>query len=133
MDIAKSYVLATITAMSIALSMRMASDRMLAGKIGFMATISTNVIAATANAIAGGVNVYIVRKPEIDQGISLKDEKSGDIIGPPSKIAAEEGVINTIIARTFGCLPLFFISPAFNRVVTAAGMMPAAKVPKTMV
>ena len=51
--------------MSIALFMRMASNRMLAGKVGFMASISTNVIAATANIFAGGINVSIVRSPEL--------------------------------------------------------------------
>ena len=132
-DIAKSYVLATIAAMTLALSMRMASDKMLAGKTGFLSVISTNVIACTAVAVAGGANVYIVRTPEIKQGIALKDEKTGDIIGPPSKIAAEEAVTNTIISRAFGCLPLFFISPAYNHAVAAAGLMPKAKVPRTMV
>ena len=132
-DIAKSYVLATIAAMGLSLSMRLASDHMLAGKKGFLATISTNVIACTAVAVAGGANVYIVRTPEIKKGIALSDEKTGEIVGPPSKIAAEEAVWNTIKARAFGCLPLFFISPAYNAAVQAAGLMPQAKVPRTMV
>ena len=119
--------------MSLALGMRLASDAMLKGKTGFLATISTNVIACTAVAVAGGANVYIVRMKEMELGISLKDEKTGEVVGPPSKIAATEAVHRTIIARAFGCLPLFFISPAYNAAVAAAGLMPAARVPKTMV
>jgi hypothetical protein len=132
-DIAKSYVLATIAAMTLALSMRVASDKMLAGKTGVMATLSTNIIACTATAVAGGANVYIFRTPEMEKGISLKDEKTGDIIGPRSKIAANEAVERTVKSRAFGCLPLFFISPAWNAAVTAAGAMPKSKVPRTMV
>ena len=110
--------------MSLALSMRLASDWALGGRKGFLATISTNVIACAAVAIAGGANVYIVRMKEMELGISLQDEKTGDIVGPPSKIAANEAVWKTIIARAFGCLPLFFISPAYNHAVAAAGLMP---------
>ena len=36
-------------------------------------------------------------------------------------------------SRAFGCLPLFFISPAWNAAVTAMGAMPKSKVPRTMV
>ena len=66
--------------MSLALGMRLASDAMLKGKTGFLATISTNVIACTAVAVAGGANVYIVRMKEMELGISLKDEKTGEVV-----------------------------------------------------
>ena len=109
--------MAAVASMALALGMRVGSDKLLAGKTGFLATISTNVIACTAVAVAGGANVYIVRMKEMQLGISLKDEQSGEVVGPPSKVAATEAVHRTIIARAFGCLPLFFISPAYNAAV----------------
>ena len=125
--------MAAAASMALALGMRMGSDKLLAGRTGFLATISTNVIACIAVAVAGGANVYIVRMKEMELGISLKDEKTDEVVGPPSKIAAKEAVERTIIARAFGCLPLFFISPAYNAAVQAAGLMPKNKVPRTMV
>ena len=64
-DIGKAYVLATAAAMALALGMRVGSDKLLAGRTGFLATISTNVIACVAVAVAGGANVYIVRMKEM--------------------------------------------------------------------
>ena len=57
--------------------MRMAANKMLAGKSGFGAAIAGNVIAYAAAVIPANANVFFIRRGELNTGIAVKDEKSG--------------------------------------------------------
>ena len=57
--------------------MRMAANRMLAGKTGFAVAIAGNVINYAAAMSSANANVFFIRRGELNTGIAVKDEKSG--------------------------------------------------------
>ena len=112
----------------LALGLRKVADRALAGKTGFAVAIAGNVIGYTAVTAAGNANVYCMRQAELTQGITLKEEKTGQEFGP-SKIAAYEGVKSTIISRSAYLIPVFFVPALWNMALKKMSLMPKARTP----
>ena len=79
--------MACFVSISVGLSLRKVADKALAGKTGIAVALAGNVIGYSAVTLAGNGNVYLMRQAELNNGITLKDEKSGLEFGP-SKVAA---------------------------------------------
>ena len=60
-DLATAYCMACVTSIGVALSMRKAADRALAGRTGAAVAVAGNVIAYSAVTLAGNANVYLMR------------------------------------------------------------------------
>ena len=72
-----AYSIACGVSISIAMSMRLAANKMLAGKTGFAVAIAGNVINYAAVMASTNANVFFIRRGELSTGIAVKDEKSG--------------------------------------------------------
>ena len=57
--------MACVVSIGVALSLRKAADRALAGKSGFAVAIAGNVIGYSAVTLAGNANVYCMRQAEL--------------------------------------------------------------------
>ena len=78
--------------------------------------------------IAGNANVYVMRQAELQKGITVKDEKTGQEFGS-SKIAANEAIWRTMYSRAAGCFPMFFVAPAYNFALKSMNLLPKPKTP----
>ena len=61
-----AYAAACCVSIGVAVSMRKAADKALAGKYGFYASMAGNVIGYTAVTLAGNANLYLMRRAEIN-------------------------------------------------------------------
>ena len=115
--------MACFVSVSVALAMRKAADKALAGKTGLGVAMAGNVIGYTAVTLAGNSNVYLMRQAELDKGITLKDSKGEQEFGP-SKVASSEAVWSTIQSRTAYLVPVFFVPVLWNTMLQNLRLMP---------
>jgi len=72
-------------------------------------------VAFPSSVMASSLNCYIVRSPEIDNGVPLLDkEKGGKFLleGETSVVAAKKGVYSTVATRAMLQAPVYFLPPA---------------------
>ena len=127
-DILKGYTMACFVSISLALSLRKAADKVMAGRKGIGPAIVGNMVGYIAVVLAGNSNIYAMRQSEMSKGIILKDEKSGLEFGP-SKVAAEQAVWSTIWSRTLGTVPVFLFPILWNTTLKTMKLMPKPKTP----
>jgi len=70
-------------------------------------------VAFPSAVVASSLNCYIVRSPEIKDGVSLHDENGNNVLpeGERSKIAAAAGVQSTTLSRAVLQAPVYFLPP----------------------
>ena len=124
----KAYSAAVSAAIVIALSMREFADFLLAGRTGFLASLSVNVCNYFAVTAATCTNTAVMRKKEIDTGVLLKDDKTGKEYGM-SKVAAFEAISNTLKSRAAFNIPIFFTPLFWNLALKGLNLMPKALTP----
>jgi hypothetical protein len=105
------------------MSLRKATNILLAGRTGFFASVATPLVNYGAVASSSGLNVYFMRKGEIESGISVMDPETREVVGV-SKAAAEMGVWKTIYCRWIYLVPIFFTNPILEAFATALKVMP---------
>ena len=127
-DLATAYCMACVVSIGVALTLRKAADRALAGKTGAAVAVAGNVIGYSAVTIAGNANVYLMRQAELNKGVTLKEEKTGLEFGP-SKVAASAAVWSTIWSRTAYLVPIFFTPALWNLALKKMNLMPKPKTP----
>ena len=120
--------MACVVSIGVALSLRKAADRALAGRTGATVAVATNVIAYSAVTLAGNANVYLMRQAELDKGITLREEKSGLEFGP-STVASSAAVWSTIWSRTAYLVPIFFTPVLWNFALKKLNLLPKPKTP----
>ena len=91
---------------------------------GSVVNIVNYFIGYCAVATSSGVNVLAMRERELETGISVRDEQSGQELGL-SKVAAQQAIKNTVASRVIYCVPMFFLPAIWNFALTKAKLMPA--------
>lgn len=92
--------------------------------------LASSCINYLAVASAGFLNSYCMRMSEMKQGIAIYNEDE-EYIGI-SKKSAEKAVIQTALSRTILPMPVFFIPGISMFLLDKMGLIPSAKVPKTI-
>ena len=77
----KAYCMATGTAIGVACSLRVMTPYLLKGRTGGLAACMNYFIGYAAVASSSAINVYAMRKNEIETGVSVKDETTGEDLG----------------------------------------------------
>jgi hypothetical protein len=113
-----SYLFAATTAVSLGLLMRRMTAPLMRGNEG---TLKGQFITSTVCVVAGGgtstLNMYIMRRKELETGISVTSADGTQTFGQ-SKIAAESGIFKTGICRialAFSCYVVPLIPEAAMR------------------
>jgi len=119
----KAYCMATGTAISVACSLRLMTPYLLKGRTGGIAAFMNYFIGYSAVASSSAINVYAMRKNEIETGVSVKDEATGEDLGLSSE-AAKQGIDKTIIARVIHNIPAFLVPAIWNLFLQRNGLMP---------
>ena len=86
-------------------------------------------VAYVAVAIAGFLNSYCMRMGEMDKGIKVFDDETGEDMGI-SKVAAREAVLQTAGSRILMSAPTFVIPAVTMQIFDKMGMIPKTKGPK---
>ena len=110
------------------MALRTAANRALVGKTGFAVAIAGNVINYSAVALSTNCNVYFMRRSELDNGIAVRDDKTGTEFGN-SKVAARDAIKSTMFSRLVYCLPIFFTPAVWNLALNKLKLMPKSKTP----
>ena len=91
-QILKAYVVGTCAAVGVACSLRALTPFVTRGReTGAIATLAPFFIGYAAVASSSSINAYMMRASELDNGINVKDDTTGESFGK-SKIAAWQGV-----------------------------------------
>ena len=93
-----------------------------------MVAAASNVVAYTAVVLAGNSNVYLMRQAELNKGITLKEEKTGEEFGP-SKVASATAIYSTLVSRSIYAIPIFFTPLLWNTALQKLRLMPKANTP----
>ena len=127
-DLLKAYTVAVTSAITIALSLRKVADVMLGGRTGVIAMLSVNVVNYAATTFASCANTSVMRMKELESGIMVKDDKTGEEIGM-SKVAAQEAILNTCKSRMSFIVPIFFVPFFYNMALKSVRLLPKAHTP----
>lgn len=105
----KSYVISVVSGLSVAFGLATWIKR----RCNYSkARQLMRYIAFPSAVIASSLNCFIIRSPEIEQGIPLLDEKGNDVLpGSRSHIAARKGVYATTASRAILQAPVFILPP----------------------
>jgi hypothetical protein len=112
----KSYGIAVASALFVAFGLATYVENNYAGE---EAAALLRFISFPSAVIASSLNCYIVRRPEIEVGVPLLNEKMEDVLpGETSKAAAARGVYTTTASRAVLQMPTYFIPPLILDTVT---------------
>ena len=114
------------------MTLRKITGMILGGRTGVAATIANSIVNYGAVSFSSSLNVYFMRKGEIDSGITVMDPETLEKIGQ-SKVAAAMGIQQTINCRWIYLIPIFFTQPVLEAGLRSVGMMPKGGPLKMMV
>lgn len=100
--------------------------------VGMTAVVVNSLVNYGAVSFSSSLNVYCMRKPEIEQGISLLDPVTMQEV-TTSKVAAQEGITKTIACRWIYLIPIFFTGPLLEAGLRSAKLMPRSSIARRMV
>ena len=69
----QSYGLAVSSAITAAMTLRMLTNPFLKGRSGVAVTIANSIVNYGAVGLSASLNVYLMRRAEMEQGISVMD------------------------------------------------------------
>jgi hypothetical protein len=123
-EIATSYGIAVGTSCGLALAFRWlgANGPLLFRKVAQVPF----VVPYVAVAAAGGANVYFSRKPEIENGVMVRDEQGREL--GVSREAGLQGVVKTILSRSLGLPVPVMVLPALVMAALPKTLSPRALV-----
>lgn len=119
----QSYGLAVSSAITAAMTLRVLTNPFLKGRSGIAVTVANSIVNYGAVGLSASLNVYLMRRGEMEQGISVMDPETNEVIGT-SKIAAETAVNKTISTRWMYTIPIFFAPPILLGVLGKMKMLP---------
>lgn len=124
--LAQSYAMAVSTALAVALGSSMLIKRSFDPAT---AQKMLKFVALPAATLASSGNAYMMRSPEIEQGVALLDSDEEEIIpGVRSSAAASKAVWETVYSRMLLQLPTFFLPPVFMLLPPVASLAAASPV-----
>ena len=103
--------------------LRMITNPLLKGRSGVAVTAANALVNWGAVGFSTSLNVYFMRKSEMDKGINVVNPKTGEKVGV-SKKAAEQAITQTITTRWIYLVPIFFTAPILQALFTKMKMMP---------
>ena len=109
--------------MGVACSLRALTPYLLKGRTGGAAALVNYFIGYAAVASSSSANVYAMRCNEMNSGVAVQNEATGEDLGQ-SQAAAASGIYKTMLSRMTYCLPIFFIPAGLNTLLTKAKLMP---------
>ena len=130
-DMLLGYTAAVSSSVGLSLGLQKACKNMTKNLKGGNLVLANCAISYIAVASAGFLNSYCMRMGEMERGIKVFDEASGEEMGI-SKNAARKAVIQTASSRIVLSFPTFCIPGVAMAVLDRLGMIPKARVPKTI-
>ena len=88
------------------------------------AVYATYIINYTAVSASGSANLYLVRKSELESGVTVRDPKTDESIGM-SQVAAKQGIFKCMVCRWTFALPIFVIPAMWRAILARAKLLPA--------
>lgn len=132
-DLAKSYMAALTTSITIAIGLRALTLPVTRGATGAKLVLLNAFVNGSANASANFVNTKCMRYKEIETGIDVfADEKLTKKVGV-SKIAGNQAVTETALTRSVKSLMNVSFASAIIIPVTLMGLMPQTRALKFMI
>ena len=128
----KSYALACVSSIVIALSIRKGLSRYTDNMKGAKLVMANSVSTLAASATAGFMNAFIMRRTEMEKGIDIFDPEDTHKSMGKSRSAAKEAVMQTALSRSILALPLLFPGVVFLG-LEKARLMPNRFLPKCLV
>ena len=107
-----AYFGAVGSSVSVGLFSRYLSNKYIRGSSILKQIITNSIVAGLAMAVAGGINIILIRRNEMKYGIDIKD-KEGEVLGK-SRIAAKRAVFTSSLTRilpniwTIGVISSYF-------------------------
>eukprot|EP00349_Pseudokeronopsis_sp_Brazil_P003285 CAMPEP_0202964776 /NCGR_PEP_ID=MMETSP1396-20130829/8873_1 /ASSEMBLY_ACC=CAM_ASM_000872 /TAXON_ID= /ORGANISM="Pseudokeronopsis sp., Strain Brazil" /LENGTH=187 /DNA_ID=CAMNT_0049687149 /DNA_START=500 /DNA_END=1063 /DNA_ORIENTATION=- len=129
-DIMKGYSAAVISSVGMGLGLKKLFYSMTKNLKGGAAIMVNSVLTYIAVGTAGALNSYCMRMGELEKGIVVYDESMEEM--GVSKIAARKAVLQTTMSRPVFSFPIFTIPGVGMYLLDKAGMIPTARVPKTI-
>jgi tricarboxylate carrier len=129
-DIAFGYSAAVLSSIAISLGLRKVFASATRSMTGGTLVLANSLINYVAVASAGFLNSYCMRMGEMKRGITITDENGEDM--GISKKSAEKAVIQTSASRLILSAPTFIIPGLAMFMLDKAGLIPRARVPKTI-
>jgi hypothetical protein len=90
-QMAESYLLACGSSITAALTLRKMTNLIFGNRTGLVASIANSIVVYGAVAFSSSLNVYCMRRTEIDSGVSVMDPDTMESCGK-SKVAAEMAI-----------------------------------------
>lgn len=122
-QMAESYFLAVASSITAALTLRKLTNIVFGNRTGVLASVANSIVVYGAVAFSSSLNVYCMRKTEMETGVSVMDPHTMQSLGK-SKIAAEMAIQQTIMGRITYCIPIFFTQPILVAIFSALRIMP---------
>ncbi|GBG25311.1 Sideroflexin-5 [Hondaea fermentalgiana] len=89
-------------------------------------------VAFPSSVVASCSNCYIMRRPEIESGISILDKDGNTLAdGARSSVAANKAVMETVLSRGILQIPVFFIPPLLMSIPPFSAASAAVAIPLT--
>ena len=126
-QMAESYALACGSSITAALTLRKMTNIVFGNRTGLLASVANSIVVYGAVAFSSSLNVYCMRKTEMDSGVSVMEPDTMQSVGK-SKVAAEMAIRQTIIGRVVYCVPIFFTKPVLEGIFSALKILPKNKV-----
>lgn len=108
-QLATNYVLAVTGSCSVAVGLNSLLPRIKSLSANTKALLS-RLVPFAAVVSAGMLNVYLMRRQEIEHGITVFDEKTNEPLGK-SRIAAKKAVWETAVCRAVTAMPVMVVPP----------------------
>jgi hypothetical protein len=130
-DLMFGYSAAVTSSIGVSLGLRKLCFNMTKNLRGGPMILANALISYVAVATAGFLNSLCMRIGEMNKGIKIYDDKSGEEMGI-SKVCAKTAVIQTAFSRIILSMPTFTIPGVSMFFLDRLGLIPKAIAPKTI-